>query len=151
MNRIEDEQIKFYLEHKVRIREWAALGAEVSRFVDRFYRSLEGDLDAALGNGRIADRRVEVFMADGDWPGLGLRRQDWPEGDEEPDVRLEWYRKSADFPRMDTWFAESGRLWPTISRPSPKRRVPITHVAPRGGPPPRAWNLQLAGSGRVTT
>lgn len=98
MNRIEDEQIKFYLEHEARIREWAALEAEVSKFVDRFYRSLEGDLDAALRSGRIVDNGVEVFLADGGWPGLGLRRQDWPEGDEEPDVRLEWYRKSAGFP-----------------------------------------------------
>ena len=97
MNRIEHEQIKFYLEHEARIREWAALEAEVSKFVDRFYRSLEGDLDAALRNGRIADNGVEVFLAPGDWPGLGLRRQDWPEGDEEPDVRLEWSRKSARF------------------------------------------------------
>ena len=41
-----------------------------------------------------------MFLADRDqpdWPGLGLRRQDWPEGDEEPDVRLEWSRKSARF------------------------------------------------------
>ena len=41
MNRIEDEQVKFFLEHQVQIREWAALEAKVSKFVDRFYRSLK--------------------------------------------------------------------------------------------------------------
>ena len=100
MNRIEDEQIKFYLEHEAQIREWAGLEAEVCKFVDRFYRSLKGDLDAALRSGRIADSGVESFLATEpwpDWPGLGLRRQDWPDGDEEPDVRLEWSRKSARF------------------------------------------------------
>ena len=42
MNRIEDEPIKFYLEHEAQIREWAALETEVAKFADRFYRSLKG-------------------------------------------------------------------------------------------------------------
>ena len=50
MRRIEDERIRFYLEHMAIIREWAALKAEVSEFVHRFYRSLEDDLDAAIVN-----------------------------------------------------------------------------------------------------
>ncbi len=98
MNRIEDETIKFYLEHAHQIREWAALEAEVVKFADRFYRSLKGDIDSALRAGRIADEDVESFLCEeGDWRGLGLRRQDWPRGSEDPDVRLEWYRKSARF------------------------------------------------------
>ena len=100
MNRIEDERIKFYLKHELWIREWAGLEAEVRQFVDRFYRSLEDDLDVALRSGRCADNGVEVFLATEpwpDWPGLGLRRQDWPTGDEDPDVRLEWRRSSARF------------------------------------------------------
>lgn len=105
MNRIEDERIKFYLKHEARIREWAGLEAEVRQFVDRFYRSLEGDLDVALRSGRCADNGVEVFLSTEpwpDWPGLGLRRQDWPKGDVDPgnvdpDVRLEWKRSSARF------------------------------------------------------
>ena len=48
MNSIENEQIKFYFQHEERIREWANLETEVFEFVDRFYRSLKGDLDAAL-------------------------------------------------------------------------------------------------------
>lgn len=98
MNRIENEPIKFYLEHEAQIREWAALEAEVAKFADRFYRSLEGDIDAALKTGRIADEDVESFFHEvGDWRGLGFRRQDWPKGNEDPDVRLEWNRKSARF------------------------------------------------------
>ena len=98
MNRIENEQIRFYLEHEALIREWASLEAEVCGFVDRFYCSLKGDLDSALRNGKIAENGVESFLVEGTWPGLGLRRQDWPKSDEDPDVRLEWFRKSARFP-----------------------------------------------------
>ena len=98
MNRIEDEQVKFFLEHQERIREWAALEVEVSKFVHLFYRSLKGDLDAALTSGRIAEDDVRSFGVGGKWPGLGLRRQDWPKGKNDPDVRLEWSRKSAFFP-----------------------------------------------------
>lgn len=98
MNRIEDERIKFYLEHEAQIREWAELGAEVSRFVDRFYCSLKDDLDAALRNGEIPDDDVEAFLDAGNWPGISLRQQGWPKGDEDPVVRLEWSRKSAGFP-----------------------------------------------------
>ena len=98
MNRIEDERIKFDLQHEARIREWAGLEAEVREFVDRFYRSIKGDLDAALGTGKIADDGVESFLDEHrDWPGLGLRRHDWPKGTEDPDVRLEWNYKTARF------------------------------------------------------
>lgn len=98
MNRIEDERIKFYLEHEAQIREWAALEAEVCKFIHRFYRSLKDDLDAALWVGKIPDDDVESFLHEGDWPGVGLRRQGWPEGEEDPVVRLEWSRKKAFFP-----------------------------------------------------
>ena len=98
MNRIEDEPIRFYLEHEARIREWAGLEAKVSEFVDRFYRSIKGDLDAALRSGGLADDGVESFLDVAEaWRGLGLRRQDWPKDKGDPDVRLEWYRNSARF------------------------------------------------------
>ena len=81
MNRIEDESIKFYLEHEAQIREWAALETEVAKFADRFYRSLKDDIDAALRTGRIADEGVVSFFREvGDWPGLGFRRRVWPQG-----------------------------------------------------------------------
>lgn len=97
MNRIEDERVKFFLEHQERIREWASLEDEVSKFVHLFYRSLKGDLDEALRSGRIEDD-VRSFRVGGRWPGLGLRRQGWPKGKSDPDVRLEWFRKSVLFP-----------------------------------------------------
>ena len=98
MNRIEDEPIRFYLEHEARIREWAGLEAEVREFVDRFYRSIKGDLHAALRSGGVADDGVESFVDDTEaWRGLGLRRQGWPRGKDDPDVRLEWNRNSARF------------------------------------------------------
>ena len=99
MNRIEDERIRFWLEHEARIREWAGLEADVRQFADRFYRSLQDDLAEALGSGQIADDDVKPFFLeypDG-WRGLGLRRHDWPSGDDDPDVRLEWHRKRVCF------------------------------------------------------
>ena len=98
MNRIEDEAVKFYLQHEAQIREWAGLEAEVRKFADRFYRSIRGDLDAALSSGGLADEGVKSFFHEkGDWRGLGLRRRDWPMDDEDPDVRLQWHRKQVRF------------------------------------------------------
>ena len=98
MNCIEDERIRFYLEHEARIREWAGLEADVREFADRFYRSIKVDLDAAVSSPQVADDGVESFFEGiGGWPGLGLRRRDWPRGRDDPDVRLEWNRNSARF------------------------------------------------------
>lgn len=100
MNHIEDARIRFYLEHQTLIREWAGLQTEVNKFAAHFYRSLKGDLDAALRSGKIADDDVESFLdATGNWPGVGLRRHHWPNGngDEDPQLRLEWNRTSACF------------------------------------------------------
>lgn len=91
MNRIDDEPIRFYLEHQDRIREWAALEADVREFADRFYRSLKTDLETAVRSGRAEDGDVEVlFHEEGHHAGITLRRQIWPRADEKPDVRLEW-------------------------------------------------------------
>lgn len=121
MNRIEDEQVKFFLEHQARIREWAALEDEVSKFVDRFYRSLKGDLDAALRSGGIAEDDVESFLTGGRWPGLGLRRQGWPEGKDDPDVRLEWFHK--------TLFPPHGELYCGVRTNIESYRSPFTKEA----------------------
>ena len=93
MNRIENEQIKFYFQHEERIREWANLENEVIEFADRFYRSLKGDIDAAVKNGEIAEDGVDSFLHEAPYGGLSLRRHNWPERSEDPDVRLEWYTK----------------------------------------------------------
>ena len=91
MNRIENEQIKFFFKHEARIREWANLKTEANKFVDRFYRSLKGDIDAALRNGRIADDGIELYFYKGkrNWSRLALRRLDWYE---KADVGLDWKR-----------------------------------------------------------
>ena len=102
MNRIENEQIKFFFQHEARIREWASLETEANKFVDQFYRSLRGDLDAALESGRIADAdSVTSHFIEGkrNWSRLVLMRQDWYE---KADVRLEWKR--------NTGFPPHGRL-----------------------------------------
>ena len=99
MNRIEDEPIRFYLEHEARIREWAGLDAQVREVVNRFYRSIKSDLDTALRCGKVGEDDVESFFDDTEknWSGLGLRRQGWPRGKSDPDVRLEWSPPKARF------------------------------------------------------
>ena len=88
MNRIANEQIKFFFQHESQIREWANLETEVNKFVDGFYRSLKGDLDAALKSGRITDAGVKSAFVEGKhWSRLVLKRQNWIE---KADVRLEW-------------------------------------------------------------
>ena len=102
MKLVENEPIRFYLEHEARIREWAGLEAEVRKFVDRFYRSLQGDLDAALRKGQIADDDVESFFHEmPEYRGLVLRRHGWPKDSTDPDVRLEWYRGRVRFSEGD--------------------------------------------------
>ncbi len=100
MNQIENERIRFFLQHEERIREWADLETEVIELADRFYRSLKGDIDAAIRSGEIADDGVDSFLDETwpQWPGLGLRRQDWPQGVEDPAVRLQWQAKKTSFP-----------------------------------------------------
>ena len=93
MNRIENEQIKFFFQHESRIREWVNLETEVYKFVDQFYRSLRGDLDAALRSGRIGDAGVKSYLTEGKhWSHLALMRQSWIE---KADVRLEWQRNKS--------------------------------------------------------
>ena len=116
MNSIENEQIKFYFQHEARIREWAGLETEVIKFVDRFYRSLKGDLDALLISGRIADDGVESFLVEGNWPGLCLRRRTWPVGDDRVYVEMEWYLRWSRFfgqvVKVDSRTEQEAPRWP---------------------------------------
>ena len=126
MNRIEDERIKFYLQHEARIREWAGLETEVREFVDRFYCSIKDDLDTALSGGKINADGVESFLDEEhpNWPGLGLRRRGWPKGDKDPDVRLEWYRKSARFSRDENLICGVRTTVDCYKRPFTKEACP---------------------------
>ena len=130
MNRIEDEPIRFYLEHEAQIREWAALEAEVAKFVNRFYRSLKGDVDAAHEAGKI-DGVESFFHEFGDWRGLGLRRQDWPKGENDPDVRLEWKCKSARF--------SGGHLYCGVRTNEKCYRQPFAKERPPAFPKQNGW------------
>ena len=133
MNRIEDERIKFYLEHEALIREWASLGDEVSKLANQFYRSLENDLDAAVRSGGIADNGVESFFDGTDpWRGLGLRRQDWPQGRDEPHVRLEWNSNS-------TRFSPNGHLVVGVRTNVERYRHPFTKERCRDYPRQTPW------------
>ena len=132
MKRIEDERVKFYLEHQERIREWAALEGEASKFVHLFYRSLRGDLDAALRSGRIAEDDVRSFRVGGNWPGLGLHREGWPKGEADPDVRLEWVRKSALFP-------PHGPLYCGVRTNVERYRLPFTKETRPAYPRSNRW------------
>ena len=133
MNRIDNEQIKLYFQHEERIREWANLETEVIKFVDRFYRSLKGDLDVAIRSGKIADDGVESFLDEvPGWAGLGLRRKDWPKGHEDPDVRLEWNSKKALFP-------PHGWLMCGVRTNVKKYRLPFTKEARPAYPSQSQW------------
>lgn len=110
MNRVEDEQLRFFFKHEARIREWAALEEEAHKFVHRFYGSLQGDLDAALKEGRFPGDEVESCRHGGPWPVVGLCRRTWPRGNDDPKVLLEWSRKTALFPPQG-WVA-CGVRWP---------------------------------------
>ena len=118
MNRIENEQIKFFFQHEAQIREWAKLVTEANKFMDRFYRSLKGDLDAALGSGSIAADGVESFLYDGAWPSLGLLRQDWRE---KANVHLGWKRNAS--------FPPHGQLYCGVYISDKKYRNPFTKEA----------------------
>ena len=146
MNQIEDERIKFYLEHQARIREWAGLETEVRKFADRFHCSLKDDLDAALESGRIADDDVESFFHEyPDYRGLGLRRHDWPGGNEDPDVRLEWHRARVCFSDGDHLICGVRTKLEHYRQPFTRERCPnhpnqnavwwpaFTNVGPPGG------------------
>ncbi len=134
MNRIEDERIKFYLQHEERIREWASLETEVIKLADRFYRSLKGDLDAAVRSGKIGGDGVDSFLDETwpHWPGLVLRRQDWPQGDEGPHVRLQWHTKTSCFP-------PHGELICGVMSSSKKHRQPFTKEARPAYPLQNSW------------
>ena len=132
MNRIEDERIKFYLQHEERIREWANLESEVIEFADRFYRSLKGDIDAAIRSVEIADDGVDSFLHGAPYGGLSLRRQGWPERSEDPDVRLEWYTKRP-------CFSPNGHLICGVRTKVEEYRLPFTKEARPAYPHQNSW------------
>lgn len=98
MKRIEDERIRFYLEHRQQIKEWVKIEEDSCEFAHGFYVSLLDDLrDKAREYGTFGGDAVEIEVVDAKNPGITLRRPSWPqddpdEGDEAPIVCLEWNR-----------------------------------------------------------
>ena len=124
MNRIDNEQIKFFFQHEARIREWSNLETEVNKFVDGFYRSLKGDLDAALRSGPNDADGIKSSLVEGThWASLLLCRRDWHE---KANVRLDW-KRNAGFPPY-------GQLECGVRIPDKKYSGPFTKEACRHYP-----------------
>lgn len=95
MKRIEDERIKFYLKHRRYIEEWANTRNDLCEFVHEFYWSLVDELQVAFeACDDIAGDELSIRADDTwkDWPGIVLRRTDWPRGQDDPAVRFQWRR-----------------------------------------------------------
>lgn len=111
MNCIDDERIKFYLEHEDRIKEWAAIGKDVFEFAHRFYLSLRADVEGAISQSPDREAVSCVVRPDEDskWPYVGLRRTTWPYSPDLPDggsafspkIVIEWHRASTGFSAGD--------------------------------------------------
>ena len=106
MNCINDERIKFYLEHEDRIKEWVAIGKDVPEFAHRFYLSLQDDVDKAIS--RSPDWEAVSCVRPNEnhkWPQVGLRGTSWPDSPDVPDggsafspkIVIEWHRASTGF------------------------------------------------------
>ena len=116
MNRIDDERIKFYLEHEDRIKEWVAIKKEVAEFAHRFYLSLRDDIDKAICQECLSPnweaescvRRDENSQ----WPFVGLRRTTWPykAGEFSPKIVMEWHRTLRFSPRNPWCGAHIGHV-----------------------------------------
>ena len=94
----EDEPIRFYLEHRLQIEEWARVGKQdLPAFVSRFYASLHEDLKyKASARGIDVENGVDVVKGE---LFVRLRRRDWP-GD--ITVTLGWLA-NADFSARQSW------------------------------------------------
>ena len=93
MKRIEDERIRFYLQHRQQIEEWSAVEPDVHEFAHQFYLGLADELHAAVRDVcRDGSDPVMSFKSTKNWPGISFRRAAWPSGIENPHVRLEWAR-----------------------------------------------------------
>jgi hypothetical protein len=90
---LDDERVRFYLRHRARIEQWAALRSEVALAVDEWLLGLQPDvvlLASKIGGG--ATYHADVTDPDEKWPKLGLRRPSWPSAEGVPSVwvALEW-------------------------------------------------------------
>jgi hypothetical protein len=91
----DDERVRFYLRHREKIEEWAALRSESAVAVDEWLLGLRPDVERLA---RDLDRNVTLHVLDRTdeaLPGYRLVRTFWPEsGNPDPpaSVGLEWIR-----------------------------------------------------------
>jgi hypothetical protein len=92
---IDDEKVRFYLLHRDQLEEWSALRADAAAAIDEWLRSLQGDLEAVVGELGDDVKLVPWVGEEEGWPGLYLKCSWWPEGpDEKPLalIGLQWAR-----------------------------------------------------------
>ena len=94
----EDEPVRFYLEHRLQIEEWARIGMKDLRgFVSIFYSSLHEDMErVSLERGIDINNDVDVVTGE---LFVRLRRRDWPET---ISIELGWVG-NADFSDRESW------------------------------------------------
>lgn len=101
MKQIEDERIRFYLEHRQQIEEWATVGTkDLPQFAYEFYASLRGDICKKVPDDAIVG---DVSEPPGNSALFRLRRRNWPA--EGPAVELGWWHKG----RID--FSPKDYVW----------------------------------------
>lgn len=99
-DRIEDPQVRFYLERKELIDTWAKLAEREHRVADEFYTSLSETVESRLPE-VDADAEVEVGTL-GPESYIALRRPHWavPGQHAVAMVALAWWPKSVSFTRL---------------------------------------------------
>lgn len=107
MSNLEDEPVRFFLEHQHQIAEWAQLADAAHEATANVLRDFRGDLAV---DGRVAERGIQVGDHVLGEPATGpvLYRSEWAPAGEAPDVAvgLGW-----DGP------VDPARVWPRTSRP----------------------------------
>jgi len=89
-----DERLRFFLEHRALIEQWAALGKEVRAAVCETLEGLTPEVEAlalTLGD----DVSSGFYETDRQWPRIALVRQAWPQEIDEPAVAVafEWWTR----------------------------------------------------------
>lgn len=90
-----DERLRFYLENRAEIEEWAALGKEVAAWLDEWLRGLEGRAREACAEWAEDFELTVPNLREQAYPSFRLQRRSWKAGGEEPVVSLalEWVRR----------------------------------------------------------
>ena len=96
---IDNERIKFYLEHREQIEELVKIKEDLSEFAHEFYASLLDEILNEVGHRGI---EVEISLHE---ESIRLRRHDWPLPEKGPAIELGWHKAWVDrvFSRDHVW------------------------------------------------